>query len=201
MNNRSTIEDRLYEDLLDTYVARHSVAFFHERAEGAVAAGSGTLVRCGPVEGVLTCAHILSDILRHAEREPSAKIGITICSASTARLQAVGMCLFQFAGLQKIIIRGDPDSELGRQNGPDLGFVRLPPNIMSSLASIGSVLDLAAQALLEGRPFDPSAVEWMYLASGTPAEEVNAPVLIFGRPGVAAVTGMSRSTPASKSAD
>lgn len=165
------------------------MAFFHDRPGGIVAAGSGTLVRCGPVEGVLTCAHVLSDIRRRAERDRPAKIALTVCTAGTARIQAIGMPLSQVAKLPMKVIQGRTDAKSDHPNGPDLGFVRPPPNTMSPPASMGSTLCLAAQAAMKGKSFEPG-VERIYLAYGTPAEYGETPAPMFGHPVVAAGTGI-----------
>jgi hypothetical protein len=66
--------------------------------------------------------------------------------------------------------------------GPDLGFVQLPPSILSPLLAIGSTLDLAVQQRLRGEPIPPEANEIMHLTCGVIAEYARPPALIFGHP-------------------
>jgi len=90
--------------------------------EDATLVGTATLVHVGKLPGLLTAAHVL-DVL-----------------PSTG---AVAIVLFQSGKLQKqvipmeyavpVVIRGEEFTK----NGPDMGFLRLPPTIAGSLSAIG----------------------------------------------------------------
>ena len=183
-------EQNLYESLIAAHVTRHSVCFTHELAEGAVAAGSGVLVRCGGNFGVVTCAHVLWGIVREASREPKRRVGISVPAAADTRVQAIGLQLMEFAQLPTVMKRNDKGDDGWSQDGPDIGFVQLPLSTGATLASVGSVLDLDAQAALAGSSWSPSARELMHLLVGVTESHVGLPVQMLGRAIVPIVTAV-----------
>lgn len=164
--------DKHYEKLVDAYVARHTVGFAHDTPDGSVAGGSGVLVRIGKIGGILTCAHVISDILAHADRSPSGNVGIVANGPSGARLQAIKMRLSEFKGLARIVLRGRTGTEKDLELGPDLGFIQLPESTMASLEAIGSALNLRGQKASHRQPAPPQATEALTLAVGNWAELV-----------------------------
>lgn len=169
------------EALIAAHVSRHSVCFTHELETGSVAAGSGTLVRCGSTFGVVTCAHVLWGLTKDASREPTRRVAVGIPAVADDRLQSITLSLEEFAHLPMILQRNEAAGDAWSQEGPDLGFVLLPPSTAATLAAIGSVLDLDAQAVLAGSPW-PAHVHGMHLFVGVAESNVGAPVQRFGRP-------------------
>jgi hypothetical protein len=99
----------------------------HSNVEDASLSGTGTLVNVGNVYGMLTAAHVLDVLPNKGE---------------------VGVILFQDRRLQKHVIEMEHAVALsirGQQfdaNGPDLGFLRLPPKNVGWLSAIGSFYNL-----------------------------------------------------------
>ena len=176
-------EQYQYESLIAARVTKHSVCFTHELETGPTAAGSGVLVRCGGSCGVVTCAHVLWGITRDAVRQPLRRVGISVPAAADTRVQAISLSLMEFAQLPMTEKRNKNDSEAWGAAGPDIGFVLLPPSTASTLASIGSVLDLDAQAGVTESPWAPSARELMYLLTGVTESHIGERVSEHGRPG------------------
>jgi hypothetical protein len=143
---KNVTEDERYENAINAWVVRHTVGFAHDVEDGAIAGGSGVLVRCGKIGGILTCAHVLDDILRHAENNRAGNVGIVTNGPSDTRYQRIHMKLADFKALPMVIKRATAEAELGS----DLGFVRLPENTMSSLEAIGSSLNLDLQKPMRG---------------------------------------------------
>jgi hypothetical protein len=101
----------------------------HNRVEDAVGAGSGTLVTVGKVTGILTAAHVLDNL------PDQGAVGIVEYRGESIhyRKRTIDM-----AASTKIVLR---DSAFGA-DGPDLGFLRLPPESIGWFAAIGSFYNL-----------------------------------------------------------
>jgi len=99
----------------------------HNRVENASLSGTGTLVSVGKVHGLLTAAHVLDAL-------PSEG--------------AVGVILFRSRQLQKQVIEMEHAVPLSiraeqfDQNGPDLGFLRLPPKNVGWLNALNSFYNM-----------------------------------------------------------
>lgn len=156
------------QNLINTAVLRHSVHFAHDSREGSLTGGSGTLISYRSVGGILTCAHVFLDLQRHAKSAPLGLVGIVINSAARPRLQAIHMTLQELVSSPHVVFGGDFDSEERRVLGPDLAFIKLPPNVMSTLSALGTPLELESQ-LPEQRvplPEGASVPYWATVAVG-----------------------------------
>jgi hypothetical protein len=169
------------ENLIAAHVSRHSVCFTHELETGPVAAGSGTLVRCGSTFGVVTCAHVLWGLTKDASREPTRRVAIGIPAVTHDRIQSITMTPGDFAQLPMVRLGKETTGGEWGSDGPDLGFVLLPPSTASTLAAIGSVLDLNAQAALAGSPW-PLHVRGMHMLVGVAESNIGAAVPKYGQP-------------------
>src|SRR5262249_26322417 len=99
----------------------------HDRVEHAVLVGTATLVYVGSVPGLLTAAHVLDAL------PSSGDVAVVLFKSGKLQKQVIPM---KYA--VPVTIRGNEFN----QNGPDLGFLRLPFNIAGSLNAIGSFYNL-----------------------------------------------------------
>lgn len=126
--------------LADANISRYTAAFVYTDNGAPKLAGSGTLVKCGKVAGILTAGHVLEYISGQVE------IGICIFPVRKDALQKA-----------KVPVKGLIDesvvfySKTIPGEGPDLAFVRLPDDLMSSLAASASVVDLVFQGTKAGK--------------------------------------------------
>lgn len=110
------------------YGARCTMGFIDVSGD-PTSLGSGTLIRFGRAKGILTCAHVLeANLARHES-------GILLFPA---RENAVQMMRVKRAELMDhVYFRGGPWNDIG----PDLAFIRLPENVMSSIEGMASSVD------------------------------------------------------------
>src|SRR5258708_37404765 len=101
----SGLGDKRYEDFVAAWVVRHTVGFALVTDDRVIAGGFGVLVRCGQVGGILTCAHVLDDILGHANRNRDGRIGIIANGPSDQKNQCINMRLADFKALPMIVKR------------------------------------------------------------------------------------------------
>jgi hypothetical protein len=122
---------------------RFTIGFVKINDARVASMGSGTPVTLGSIGGILTCAHVLEEVVKLDE------IGIVYFPVRSSDCQTLR------------VPRSDIDYvEIGRppwtEVGPDMGFVRLPPATMSALKAVASVLNVEKQraAVLADEP-DP----------------------------------------------
>jgi hypothetical protein len=100
--------------------------------EDAIAAGSGTLVTIGSIDGILTAAHVLEALPNRGEvallRFPN--------RLALPQKQTIDMSL-----AERVIISADEYNP----NGPDLGFLRLPPLNAQNLRATNSFRDISSK--------------------------------------------------------
>lgn len=145
------------EEVVDAYVGRATVGFGDEREPGGASRGSGVLVRLGKVQGVLTCAHVVSDLLCRDQ------VSLVCNGASRSRLQKI---VLEPRNLRHIHIRGIGAAE----DGPDLGFIQLPPPLLATAGALGSIVDLEQQLKVYNRPLGAGSTEEVAIAAGVVAE-------------------------------
>jgi hypothetical protein len=124
-----TIPTARVSDAMATYTMGFAKLEVHDRVEDAVGAGSGTLVSVGKVRGILTAAHVLTNLPDQGE------VGIVEYRGQTIHYRKRTI---EMANTTKIVLRGDafgPD-------GPDLGFLRLAPDTVGWFEAIGSFYNL-----------------------------------------------------------
>lgn len=108
---------------------RCSVGFIGGRTE-RFSQGSGTLIKFGNFKGILTCAHVLDEILREEE------VGLLLFTVRPDEIQSMRLTR---ANLQEhTFFRGGPSWV---EQGPDLAFIRLSPDIMANIESRASVIN------------------------------------------------------------
>lgn len=147
--------ERLVE--LDASVTSSQVAWYtigfgivseHDNVEDVVSAGSGSLVTTGSVSGILTAAHVLTNLPDKGE------VAIVLYHDLSSQFQRQKI---EMEHAVKIIFRGEkfgPD-------GPDLGFLRLPPKNVSSLkaTNVFANLGMIRKSILARQQPAPSYVD------------------------------------------
>ena len=103
-----------------------------DNAEDATAAGSGTLVTIGNIAGILTAAHVITNLPDQGE------IALIRFPGRPAQLQkqTIDMGLAE----KLVIAFGDGDAQ-----GPDLGFLRLPMLNVQNLAATNNFLNIGSR--------------------------------------------------------
>jgi hypothetical protein len=124
-----TIPTAGVSDAMAAYTIGFAKLEIRDLVEDAIGAGSGTLVSVGKVRGILTAAHVLSNLPEQGE------VGIVEYRGQTIHYRKRTI---EMANTTKIVLRGDafgPD-------GPDLGFLRLAPDTVGWFDAIGSFYNL-----------------------------------------------------------
>jgi len=135
MTNQARTAVRLPGPDIQASIARFTIGFVEKlEDETIVSRGSGTLVRIGKLAGVLTCSHVIEQIMK------ATKIGFLCFSVRPEQTQAT---MIETSLLEPPLSIG---SRPWTSDGPDLGFVRLPDRFMPTLEALASVLDLRKQA-------------------------------------------------------
>lgn len=109
--------------------------------EDAVSAGSGTLVTIGSVSGILTAAHVLDGL---PDNEMIGLVRFPVLGSVVQNLK------FDISYAQKISIGSAPFTD----KGPDLGFLKLPSDVVGSLKARGNIffnLDKRREAVVSGQ--------------------------------------------------
>ncbi len=101
-----------------------------DRVEDAVCAGSGTLVKVGSMHGILTAAHVGSAL------PDKGRVGVVLHRKRSFELQRQ---MIEMQHVSKLTIAGD---KFGPR-GPDLGFIRLPPEDIGWIKALGSFYNLS----------------------------------------------------------
>src|SRR4051794_35410249 len=99
-------------DAMAAYTIGFAKLEVHERIEDAIGAGSGTLVSVGKVRGILTAAHVLTNLPDQGD------VGIVEYRGQTIHYRKRTI---EMANTTKIVLRGDGFGS----DGPDLAFLRL----------------------------------------------------------------------------
>lgn len=103
--------------------------------EFAMLAGSGTLVTIGNRFGILTAAHVLESLPDKGE------IGIAVFNDAS---RPFGKRKIEMAYTTKILIKGKAYTE----NGPDLGFLDIPKELIGNLRATNSFINLNKERAL-----------------------------------------------------
>jgi hypothetical protein len=99
--------------MADLELGRHTIGFVLPERDRARSLGSGTLIRFGGLEGILTAAHVLDEVKKFDE------IGLLTFPVRSNQPQRIRL---QVKHAEWIKIGKEPYSE----RGPDLAFVKLP---------------------------------------------------------------------------
>lgn len=124
-----TIPTAGVSDAMAAYTIGFARLEVRDRVEDAVGAGSGTLVSVGKVRGILTAAHVLTNLPDQGE------VGIVEYRGQTIHYRKRTI---EMANTTKIALRGDAFGP----NGPDLGFLRLAADTVGWFEAIGSFYNL-----------------------------------------------------------
>jgi hypothetical protein len=121
------------------FVSDSTVGFLRllgsEGVDGAVCAGSGVLISVGSIFGILTAAHVICALPKKG------KVGILTFPRLSRKLQNFH---FEMDGTFSVVLSGKEWS----QEGPDIGFLRLPIDVAGTLKSSNNFknLDIATQS-------------------------------------------------------
>ena len=111
------------------YTIGFAILSVHDRVEDVDVGGTGSLVMIGSVKGVLTAAHVLKNL------PDTGEVGIVLYHDLFSQFQKQKISMEH---AEKVTLSGE---EFGPE-GPDLGFLRLPPKNVSSLNSTNSFYNL-----------------------------------------------------------
>lgn len=138
---------------LDTHVKLSAVAFI-DAAHGTNI-GSGTLVKLGPVLGVVTCGHNVHAFNQLEIQRGRLKLGFLAYPVRSQRQQLT----VDYSLVSRVHTYNPNPVRKDDWRGPDIAFLRLPAPTASSLMSIASFVDLGAQLLNWQQPLRGSAIE------------------------------------------
>ena len=131
--------------------------------------GSGTFVKCGEIQGILTCAHVYDTVISQ-----DAEIGVCAYPVSRGVFQRKSLKLEYLDG-----VRIPKKGLMGSEDGPDLAFIRVPDIDVNAFSHVVTVVDLdlgkvrAATDLEEG-------VGCFYVVSGAIEALTDVPEITDG---------------------
>jgi hypothetical protein len=102
----------------------------HDNVEDVESLGTGTLISVGSIQGILTAAHVLEHL------PDTGNVGIALFQEDTAKF---GKRVIDMQHAEKLMIGG----EASDASGPDLGFLRLPPDTVAALGAVLSFYNLS----------------------------------------------------------
>jgi hypothetical protein len=134
-----------YAQFQDYKIRPSTAAFFGRRRGKLYSIGSGTFVSVGKVHGLLTCAHVLNELL------PLTRVYLAIFPVKPMK------------HLLELNVKDHCDhfkfGPSGDERGPDLGFLRLPIPFFTSISHLVSVKSLETgrdHAFASAEPSDES---------------------------------------------
>jgi len=114
-------------------IANYTIGFakltVRDRVEDALCSGSGTLVFAGRVFGILTAAHVLSEL------PESGEVGLVTLAGQERQFRKLTI---EMSETKRISLR---PKDFG-PDGPDIGFLRLPESSLGWLQAINSFYNL-----------------------------------------------------------
>jgi hypothetical protein len=120
-------------ETLSTEIADYSVGFVtlsrRDGFEDAHPAGSGSLVTVGPIHGILTAGHVLTEL------PDNGSVGLV----RFPRTPSAQKLVIEMGHCEKLVISGN---QYGPE-GPDLGFLNLSPIAGGSLKAVNSFFNLS----------------------------------------------------------
>jgi hypothetical protein len=133
MNKRFTLSDT-QNDELGKWVSDFTIGFGRLSAKGSVedvvSGGRGTLVKVGSLHGILTAAHVVDALPK------SGSVAIISHADDPSRFQK------QLINMEYIVSSVLRSEEYGK-TGPDLAFMRLPPETIGWIAAKHSFFNLS----------------------------------------------------------
>lgn len=149
-------------NLLDTHVGQFTVGLLKLNQNLPILSGSGTLVEFGSVAGVLTCAHVVDELLHFMRVE-----------AAAGRDAELGLVCFPVRPTQRqghkvhlnltdhLLLRSGSFTS----RGPDIAFLKLPDASMNQLRASASVLSITRHKQLQQAPA-PQSRSTLTIVSG-----------------------------------
>lgn len=123
-------QDEIILNEIRKRLENHSIGFLQLNtragAEDAICAGSGTLIAVGPVSGILTAAHVITALPERGE------VGLL---RFPGRVETQQRMKIRMEYLDSVVIGSPPFNE----EGPDLGFLKLPSQYIDALEAVGCV--------------------------------------------------------------
>jgi hypothetical protein len=170
--------------MIDAIISRSTVGFVITDGNTPKPLGSGTLVRCAAIQGILTCGHVLEALRSHQS------FGVVCFGVAESRCQKI---IFDAADTVAHAISFFTPP--GSATGPDLAFVPIPSGEMGALTALGSVVDLdsgEAKATSSG----PAGAEAIEAVAGivdemTPLPHLSATAIILDVEGLVNVGRVS----------
>jgi hypothetical protein len=165
-----------YTQFRDSMILPSTTGFFISEPRGFRSAGTGTFVRIGKVNGILTCAHALDEMARHK----TINLAIFPVRERERFIQLDGKehCDYIKFGPKKT-----PDG-LYDPNGPDLAFLKLPIPFFNSISHLVSVKSMEIgrdHAFAEAEPSEESiTVVTGMIAEWMPEVEPTTPFPVSG---------------------
>ncbi|MFY9830667.1 MAG: hypothetical protein WCD75_02625 [Rhodoplanes sp.] len=134
-----------------------------EGVEDAESAGSGSLISVGPIKGILTAAHVLEHLPDQGD------VGLVWYIGPPPRFRRPTINMQQ---TQKLLVGG----EASGPSGPDLGFLRLPPQSVAMLEAVLSFYNLSKRRddVLANKAPAPSSVDAIVGMISQLTEDVDA---------------------------
>jgi hypothetical protein len=178
-----------YTQFRDSKILPSTTGFFISESRGFRSAGTGTFVRIGKVNGILTCAHALDEIARYETINlaifPVRKRGRFI------PLNVKAHCDYIKFGPSKT-----PDGE-DDPDGPDLAFLRLPIPFFNSISHLVSVKSMEIgrdHAFADAEPSEESiTVVTGMIAEWMPEVQFTAPFPVSGLVSVGEISDRMKS--------
>ncbi len=118
-----------YTQLNDYVIMPTTAAFFKPVPGGFRSVGTGTFVRIGKIHGILTCAHVVDAIANEK------RIDVVIFPVRKTQCVFIPLNVLEHCDYTKF----GPSED---QNGPDLGFLKLPIPFINSISHLVSVKSL-----------------------------------------------------------
>ena len=156
--NEGTSEETFdFTDMIER-IAPYTMSFVVKGKSAVHPMGSGTWVNFGGIEGVLTAAHVLEELLAQE------KIGIMCYGTRSTETQSFEIDLTEAEAIRF----GEAP---WTRSGPDLGFLRIPSQRLGTIKAIGSFVNAEKHYadMLSGEPASKDRIE---IVSGGVAEWV-----------------------------
>lgn len=117
--------------IIDSHISSYTVGFVLLDGGSPAPLGSGTLVRCRSIQGILTCGHVLAELPEVGD------FGVAQFGLPQALDQRT-----RISGATTVAHAVEFYRPPGVKDGPDLAFIPIPPLQFGALSARGSVLDL-----------------------------------------------------------
>jgi hypothetical protein len=181
------------QEISASRIARHSIAFGYRRTGKFVGAGSGVLAKYRSVVGIVTCGHVLADMIANAKKYPDDELFVMPNGPADDQMNWTTLPLYGLDGHSRVI-EYDSSTKHNHALGPDIGFLGLDKDLFEKLAVRGSILDLEIQER-DIRKNDPPNTRMINILAGHVDSEIeNVPFGDSGRTVARFVTALFSGT-------